>query len=35
MGESKSDATLDPADLAAGTVLAQALLNFDDAVMRR
>jgi hypothetical protein len=35
VGESKSDATLDPADLAAGTVLAQALLNFDDAVMRR
>ena len=35
VGESKSSAALDPADLAAGTVLAQALLNFDDAVMRR
>ena len=26
---------LDPADLAAGTVLAKALLNHDEAIMRR
>ena len=35
VGDSKNDASLDPVDLAAGTVLAQALLNFDEAVMRR
>jgi hypothetical protein len=35
MGESRSDASLDPVDLAAGTVVAQAILNHDEAVMRR
>jgi len=35
VGESRSDALLDPVDLAAGTVLAQAILNHDEAVMRR
>jgi hypothetical protein len=34
-GESKCDAVLDAVDLAAGTVLAQALLNHDEALMRR
>ncbi|HYE18195.1 MAG TPA: DUF1553 domain-containing protein [Tepidisphaeraceae bacterium] len=35
MGESKADAAVDPVELAAGTVLAQALLNHDEALMRR
>jgi hypothetical protein len=35
VGESKPDASLDPNDLAAGTVLALTLLNHDAAVMRR
>ncbi|HSI36342.1 MAG TPA: DUF1553 domain-containing protein, partial [Tepidisphaeraceae bacterium] len=35
MGESKADAAVDPVELAAGTVLAQALLNHDEAIMRR
>jgi hypothetical protein len=35
VGEVKNDASLDPVDLAAGTVLAQALLNHDGAVLRR
>jgi Protein of unknown function (DUF1553)/Protein of unknown function (DUF1549)/Concanavalin A-like lectin/glucanases superfamily/Planctomycete cytochrome C len=34
-GESKNDPALDPIDLAAGTIVAQALLNHDEAVMRR
>ena len=35
MGEAKNDPSLDPIDLAAGTVLAEAILNHDEAVMRR
>ncbi len=35
VGEAKNDAELDPVDLAAGTVLAEAILNHDDAIMRR
>ncbi len=35
VGEAKNDAALDPIDLAAGTVLAEALLSHDEAVMRR
>ncbi len=35
MGEAKNDAKLDPVELAAGTVLAQALFNYDETVMRR
>ena len=35
VGEAKNDPTLDPVDLAAGTVLAEALFNHDDAVMKR
>ena len=35
VGEVKNDAALDHVDLAAGTVLAEALLNHDEAVMRR
>jgi hypothetical protein len=35
VGETSADPTLDPVDLAAGTVLAEALLNSDDAIMRR
>ena len=35
VGEAKNDPALAPADLAAGTVLAQALLNHDETVMRR
>jgi hypothetical protein len=35
VGEAKSDASLPLPDLAAGTVLAQALFNHDEAVMRR
>jgi hypothetical protein len=34
-GESKTDPTIPAADLAAGTTLAQALLNHDEAIMRR
>ncbi len=35
IGETKVDAALPEADLAAGAVLARALLNFDEALMRR
>jgi hypothetical protein len=35
VGEAKNDGALDPVDLAAGTVLAEALLSHDEAVMRR
>jgi hypothetical protein len=35
VGEAKNGAGLDAIDLAAGTVLAEAILNHDDAVMRR
>ena len=35
VGEKSNDPTLSPLDLAAGTVLAEALLNHDEAVMRR
>ena len=35
VGEVPNDPTLPPVDLAAGTVLAEALLNHDEAVMRR
>ncbi len=35
VGEAKPDASLDPVDLAAATVLAQALLSHDEAYMRR
>ena len=35
VGEAKNDPALDPAELAAGTVLAEALFNHDDAVMKR
>jgi hypothetical protein len=35
VGEAKTDPSLDVFDLAAGTVLAEALFNFDDAMMRR
>ena len=35
VGETKNDATLDIVELAAGTVLAEAILNLDEAVMRR
>jgi hypothetical protein len=35
VGESKADAALDRNDVAAGTVVALALLNHDGAVMRR
>jgi len=35
VGETKNDPSLDPVDLAAGTVLAEAILNLDDAAMRR
>lgn len=34
-GETKSDASLPPAELAAATVLAKAILNHDEAVFRR
>jgi hypothetical protein len=34
-GEARSDAALPQADLAAATVVAQAMLNLDDALMRR
>ncbi len=35
VGEARNDEALDRAELAAGTVLAQAILNHDEAVMRR
>jgi hypothetical protein len=35
VGEAKSDGSLPPADLAASAVLAKALLNFDETLMRR
>jgi hypothetical protein len=35
VGEAPNDPALPPVDLAAGTVLAEALLNYDEAVMRR
>ncbi len=35
VGEAKNNPSLNPVELAAGTVLAQALLNHDGAVMRR
>jgi hypothetical protein len=35
VGEAKADPSLAPADAAAATVLAQAILNHDDALMRR
>ncbi len=34
-GEAKTDPALPPAELAANTVLAKALLNFDESIMRR
>jgi hypothetical protein len=34
-GEAKADPAVAPADLAAATLLAQAILNHDDALMRR
>ena len=35
VGEAKNDETLDRAQLAAAAVLAEALLNHDESVMRR
>jgi hypothetical protein len=35
VGEAKNDPTLDPVELAAGAVLAQAILNHDAAMLRR
>jgi hypothetical protein len=35
VGDSPRDPSLDPVELAAGTVLAQAILNHDEAVLRR
>ena len=35
VGEESNDPSLSPVDLAAGTVLAETLLNHDEAVMRR
>ncbi|WP_406694111.1 DUF1553 domain-containing protein [Singulisphaera sp. Ch08] len=35
VGESKSDPAINPVELAAGTVLAEAILNHDAAVLRR
>ena len=35
IGEAKNDGSLNPVDLAAATVLAEALLNHDESVMRR
>jgi hypothetical protein len=34
-GETKAEATLPRTELAASTVVAQALLNLDDTLMRR
>ncbi|MDR3636753.1 MAG: DUF1553 domain-containing protein [Isosphaeraceae bacterium] len=35
VGEAPSDPMLDPVELAAGTILAEAVLNHDEAVLRR
>ena len=35
VGETPNDPALSPVDLAAGTALAEALFNHDEAVMRR
>jgi len=35
LGESRNDPALDPVELAAGAVLAEAILNHDEAVLRR
>ncbi|MDB5386277.1 MAG: Protein of unknown function (DUF1553)/Protein of unknown function (DUF1549)/Planctomycete [Planctomycetaceae bacterium] len=35
VGEAKNEKTLDPVELAAGTVLAEAIFNLDEAIMRR
>jgi mono/diheme cytochrome c family protein len=35
VGEAKNDQSLDPVELATGSVLAEAILNHDEAVMRR
>jgi hypothetical protein len=35
VGESQCDSTIDPVELAAATVLAEAVLNHDEAVLRR
>ncbi|SIO26182.1 Concanavalin A-like lectin/glucanases superfamily protein [Singulisphaera sp. GP187] len=35
VGETKSDPAIDPVELAAATVLAEAILNHDEAVLRR
>jgi mono/diheme cytochrome c family protein len=35
VGEAKNDPALDPVELAAGAVLAEAILNHDEAVLRR
>ena len=35
VGETKNDPSLHQADVAAGTVLAEALLNHDECIMRR
>ncbi len=35
VGDAKADGSVAPADLAAATLLAQAILNHDDALMRR
>jgi hypothetical protein len=34
-GETRNDPALDPLELATGTVLAEAMLNHDEAMMRR
>jgi hypothetical protein len=34
-GETRNDPSLDPLELATGTVLAEAILNHDEAIMRR
>jgi hypothetical protein len=35
VGEAQHDKSLDPVELAAGTVLAEAIFNLDEAIMRR
>ena len=35
VGEAKHDSSVDAVELAAGTVLAEAILNLDEAIMRR
>jgi hypothetical protein len=35
VGEAKNDPSLDPVELATGAVLAEAMLNHDEAIMRR